>query len=384
MKATNLELHQLTKTEFKVVLQAIFFLTVVTMAEVKTESFKRNLNLMTNHFVPTKRMKMEEINDRKEAEVAAAAANAVEVATVAATTAEVEAVTGVKTPDEKSSQAPMSTIQDGRNENKNVINDEGNSHEIDMVVEIPDPSTQVPATVKPVITVEVTESKAPSTQNQDLSESFDDFFRAINDETERRARHDYHMLIFDDDAFDGNARPTKAEAKRATVVERIEAPKRQLKKPLARRDIFYIVYLLCTHLNCRSTLQLMHLSAPVNRNIRILWHMVLPFSLKQYLHSPPIIRLFSGMKESTWEQRCMVLKSYFDENLNEICECIRNNFDIIRYIFSVCHAEVYYSSDDGLEITKRMGELDAELWMHSQNRPIQPYDVISTNSQRGY
>ena len=259
-----------------------------------------------------------------------------------------------------------------------------------MDVEVTDLSTQAPAKVKPAVAavVEAEESKVPSTQNQDISESFDEFFRAINDETERRARHDYHMLIFDDDTFDGNARPTKAEAKRATVVERIEAvitnPRRQLKKPLARRDIFYIVYLLCTHLNCRSTLQLMHLSASVNRNIRILWHMVLPFSLKQYLHSPPIIRLFSGMKESTWEQRCMVLKSYFDEHLTEICESVRNNFDIIRYIFSVCHAEVYYSSDDGLEITKRMGELDAELWMHSQNRPIQPYDVISTNSQRVY
>ena len=351
----------------------------------KTENSRRDMSYWTGQgFIPNKRMKMEgkDDNEGAEAEAVEVAAKAVEVVEVVAEAATVVEVGAVKGVEEKSGQETV------KNENKNTTEKSVNSQNIDMEVEVTHSSTNVNADMEEVATAvsevasTVAESKVPCIQDQDITESIDDFFRSLNDETERRARHDYHMLIFENDAFDGNARPTKAEAKRATVVERIEAvitnPKRQLKKPLARRDIFYIVYLLCTQLNCRSTLQLMHLSASVNRNIRILWHMILPLSLKQYVHSPSIIRLFSGMKESTWEQRCMVLKSYFDENLWEICECVRNNFDIIRYIFSVCHAEVYYSTDDGLEITKRMGELDAELWMHTQNRSIQPYDVIST------
>ena len=120
-------------------------------------------------------------------------------------------------------------------------------------------------------------------------QDIDKFFQAINNETERRNRHDYHMLVFENDMFDENAKPTKHSAKRATIVERVEAviinPERKLKKPLQRQDIFYLTYLLCPRLNCTITQQWLHLSNKTKKLIRLLWYKLLPQSLTDFIHT---------------------------------------------------------------------------------------------------
>ena len=80
-----------------------------------------------------------------------------------------------------------------------------------------------------------------------------------------------------------------------------------------------------------------------------------------------------------WDNRCMLLKLYFDEHLAEICNSIQFKFKEICFVYSNTFAEVYYALDVGLEISKRMHELEIELAnadIREQNHTITPYDVI--------
>ena len=46
-----------------------------------------------------------------------------------------------------------------------------------------------------------------------------------------------------------------------------------------------------------------------------------------------------------------------NENLIEISACIQQRLEAIRYIFANVHAEVYYASDEGLAVERKMTHL---------------------------
>ena len=127
---------------------------------------------------------------------------------------------------------------------------------------------------------------------------------------------------------------------------------------MERSDIFILCFILSKDLNCRTTLETMHLS-PRSRNlIKLLWRIVLPQSFTSFLHHENVVKHFSP-RPSTFLKRCGILKDYFDtrENLEMICQCVIERIDAIRYIYSNVHAEVHFASDDGLTVERKINHL---------------------------
>ena len=104
-------------------------------------------------------------------------------------------------------------------------------------------------------------------------------------------------------------------------------------------------------------LETLHLSARTRKLVQLLW-LTLPDSYTNYIHHESIITQFSP-RGSTCQTKYSIIKDYFDvnENLVEICRNVRANLDLIRYIYSNVHAEVFYASDEGLGIERKVKDL---------------------------
>ena len=81
---------------------------------------------------------------------------------------------------------------------------------------------------------------------------------------------------------------------------------------------------------------------------------ILPSSFMKYIHEEKNIVLFSPHSSSTFKKRCSVLKQYFDIYLKEICTNINQNLPLIRYVYAMTHAEIYYASDNGLSTSRKI------------------------------
>ena len=184
-------------------------------------------------------------------------------------------------------------------------------------------------------------------------------FRADDD---IRTQPEYHLRMFDGDSTDPNAMATKELPKIPTTKERVLGiltnPIRQVKKAIDRREIFMIAYICTKDLNQRVALDTLHLSARTRKLVQLLW-LTLPASYTNYIHHESIITQFSP-RGSTCQRKYAILKDYFDVNENLATICVRNvraNLDLIRYIYSNVHAEVFYASDEGLGIERKVKEL---------------------------
>ena len=170
--------------------------------------------------------------------------------------------------------------------------------------------------------------------------------------------YDYHLRKFSDPSTDESAAPFLTPPKIPTIKDRVigilTSPSRQLKKDLERRDIFIIVYFLSRYLNCRATLETYHLSNRSVSLIKTLWMSILPSSFMKYIHEEKNIVLFSPHSSSTFKKRCSVLKQYFNIYLKEICTNINQNLPLIRYVYAMTHAEIYYASDNGLSTSRKI------------------------------
>ena len=188
--------------------------------------------------------------------------------------------------------------------------------------------------------------------------TLEDSFRADDD---IRTQPEYHLRMFKDDSTDPNAMATSELPKIPTTKERVLGiltnPIRQVKKAIDRREIFMIAYICTKDLNQRIALDTLHLSARTRKLVQLLW-LTLPASYTNYIHHEGIITQFSP-RGSTCQRKYSILKDYFDvnENLVTICRNVRANLDLIRYIYSNVHAEVFYASDEGLGIERKVKEL---------------------------
>ena len=133
----------------------------------------------------------------------------------------------------------------------------------------------------------------------------------------------------------------------------LTTPNRQIKREVNRSDIFMIVYYIIANLNCRATLQKQQLSTLSRTFIKLLWDVILPHSLNDYVHRDDIMVRFSP-RADTFNNRCGVLKVYFDHHLEDICNCVKTNMSRIRLICSRTHAEVFYNTDEGLYVDREM------------------------------
>ena len=129
----------------------------------------------------------------------------------------------------------------------------------------------------------------------------------------------------------------------------LKDPSRKLKKNFKRKEIFVIVYNICTNLNCREALTKSHIGNYSRRLIRHMWEYLLPESLTNYIHNSDVIVQFSP-KATTAIVKMGIIKIYFDSHVDEICKCIVDVFDHLRLIYSIAFPEVYYQSDEGLKI----------------------------------
>ena len=172
---------------------------------------------------------------------------------------------------------------------------------------------------------------------------------------------DYHLRKFSDPSTDESAAPFLIPPKIPTIKDRVigilTSPNRQLKKDLERRDIFMITYFLARYLNCRAALETYHLSSRSVLLIKSLWMSILPYSFMKYIHEEDNIVLFSPHSSSTFKKRCIILKQYFDGHLKEICTSISQNLPLIRYVYAMTHAEIFYASDNGLYVSRKMTSL---------------------------
>ena len=165
-----------------------------------------------------------------------------------------------------------------------------------------------------------------------------------------RTQPEYHLRMFKGDSTDPNAMATSELPKIPTTKERVLGiltnPIRQVKKAIDRREIFIIAYICTKDLNQRIALDTLHLSARTRKLVQLLW-LTLPASYTNYIHHEGIITQFSP-RGSTCQRKYSILKDYFDvnENLVTICRNVRANLDLIRYIYSNVHAEIFYASDD--------------------------------------
>ena len=173
---------------------------------------------------------------------------------------------------------------------------------------------------------------------------------------------DYHMRAFAGISTDFEAMPTEDSPKISTTKDRImgilTSPQRQIKKALVRADIFLLCFTLMKDLNCRNTLDTMHLSPRTRNLIKLLWRKVLPQSFTGFVHHEDVVTHFSP-RASTFLKRCAILNKYFDlkENLETICQFVIERSDAIRYIYSNTHAEVYFASDEGLAVERKINHL---------------------------
>ena len=181
---------------------------------------------------------------------------------------------------------------------------------------------------------------------------------SIREDDNVRNQPDYHLRIFDGVSTDPNAVSTNELPKIPTTKERVLSiltnPARQVKKAIERREIFMICFLLARDLNWRTALETLHLSACTTRLVQLLWQ-ILPQSYTTFIHHENVIIQFSP-RASTCQKKYGIIKEYFDvsENLSIVCRNVQTNLDIIRYIYSNIHAEVYYASDEGLVIERRI------------------------------
>ena len=230
----------------------------------------------------------------------------------------------------------------------------------------PPPVAMVIPTIIPTITPIDGQAADPAISEALLE--FDDYvqrvatleksFRADDD---IRTQPEYHMRMFAGDSTDPNAMATNELPKIPTTKERVLGiltnPIRQVKKAIDRREIFMLAYICTKDLNQRVALDTLHLSARTRRLVQLLW-VTLPASYTNYIHHESIITQFSP-RGSTCQRKYAILKDYFDvsENLVAICRNVRANLDLIRYIYSNVHAEVFYASDEGLGIERKVKEL---------------------------
>ena len=227
------------------------------------------------------------------------------------------------------------------------------------------------AMVTPTITAPTILTDDGRVADPDISEAlldFDDYvqrvttledsFRADDD---IRTQPEYHLRMFKDDSTDPNAMATSELPKIPTTKERVLGiltnPIRQVKKAIDRREIFMIAYICTKDLNQRIALDTLHLSARTRKLVQLLW-LTLPASYTNYIHHESTITQFSP-RGSTCQRKYSIIKDYFDvnENLVTICRNVRANLDLIRYIYSNVHAEVFYASDEGLGIERKVKEL---------------------------
>ena len=218
---------------------------------------------------------------------------------------------------------------------------------------------------------------------------------SIREDDNVRNQPDYHLRIFNGVSTDPNAVATNELPKIPTTKERVLGiltnPARQVKKAVERREIFMACFLLAKDLNLRTALETLHLSPRTTRLVQLLWH-TLSQSFTTFIHHENVVTQFSP-RASTCQKKYGIIKEYFDvsENLSAICENVQANLDIIRYIYSNIHAEVYYASDEGLAIERKIKQLlqNNGLQNNSQRRrpPImntqpQPVPMVQQQQQR--
>ena len=188
----------------------------------------------------------------------------------------------------------------------------------------------------------------------DPLEQLGQFVSTMNDSMDVMTQHDYHMYDFYPDSLRADAIiKMSSTPKIPTIKERVGAllndPSRKLKKDLKRKEIFIIVYNICVNLNCREGLTKSHIGNHSRRLIRHMWECILPKSLTNYIHDSDVIVKFTP-KATTGVAKMAVIKTYFDNHVEEICKCILDAFDHLRLIYSMAFPEVYYQSDEGLKI----------------------------------
>ena len=177
-----------------------------------------------------------------------------------------------------------------------------------------------------------------------------------------RNQSDYHLRIFVGNSTEPDAVSTNEAPKIPTTKERVIGiltnPVRQVKKAIERQEIFMLCFLVAMDLNWRTVVETMHLSFRTTDLVKLLWRQIMPQCYMSFIHHENVINLFSP-HTSTFQNKCEIVKNYFDveQNLSTICRVVQNNLELIRYIYSNVHAEVYYASDEGLKIERNMTQL---------------------------
>ena len=139
-------------------------------------------------------------------------------------------------------------------------------------------------------------------------------------------------------------------------------------------------FLLAKDLNLRTALETLHLSPRTMRLVQLLWH-TLSQSFTTFIHHENVVTQFSP-RASTCQKKYGIIKEYFDvsENLSAICENVQANLDIIRYIYSNIHAEVYYASDEGLAIERKIKQLLQNNGLQNNSQRRRP-PIMNTQPQ---
>ena len=73
-----------------------------------------------------------------------------------------------------------------------------------------------------------------------------------------------------------------------------------------------------------------------------------------WCYTPVIKRSEGSTRRHVHNNRCAILKVYFDQYLEEICASVKTNIRYLRYIYSRVQSEIYFQTDEGLRTEREM------------------------------
>lgn len=132
--------------------------------------------------------------------------------------------------------------------------------------------------------------------------------------------------------------------------------------------------LIAQHCNTRYTINLTIMSEDMKVMIALLWEQLLPGSFYRHIHSVKNLVVMSS-RHNTFQRKCQVIKEYFDTSREEIMTHMRKNKDLIQLIFSKIYPQIFYSSDNGMDIANKMKQLLASRRNQVSQKEVMTYFV---------